>query len=118
MLELTPLSHALQRLERAIVRSKKEPEDKEVRDAVIQRFEYSYELCWKIITRQLEMDSATPAGFDGMSFKDLFREAAVKGLVDNPEDWFEYRRKRNITSHTYDEKKAEEVYEAALDFFP
>lgn len=67
--------------------------------------------------RQLESEVPNPAEIDAMSFKDLFREGAVRGLVADPEAWFEYREQRNITSHTYDEKKAAKVYLAALRFF-
>jgi len=92
MLDLTPLERALFSLERAIARSQREPTDEEVRDSVIQRFEYSYELSWKMLKRQLEMDSPTPVSIDAMDFKEMMREAAERGLIAHPESWFEYRR--------------------------
>jgi nucleotidyltransferase substrate binding protein (TIGR01987 family) len=116
MLDLSSLEKALDSLEHAIKRSKTEPEDKEVRDSVIQRFEYSYELSWKMMKRQLEIDSPTPVSIDAMGFKDMIREAAERNLINNPEAWFEYRRQRNITAHTYNEAKAVQVYEAAISF--
>lgn len=116
MLDLTPLEKALTRLERAIERAKKSPQDEEIRDSVIQRFEYSYELSWKMLKRQLEIDSPVPTSIDAMDFKTMIRESAQRGLLKNPEAWFEYRRQRNITSHAYDEKKAMSVYETALIF--
>ena len=118
MLDLSSLENALNSLKRAIDRSLIEPLDEEVRDSVIQRFEYTYELSWKMLKRQLEIDSQTPANIDAMGFKEMTREAAERGLMNNPEAWFEYRRQRNITSHTYDETKAHNVYETALAFFP
>ncbi|OUD13330.1 nucleotidyltransferase substrate binding protein [Thioflexithrix psekupsensis] len=69
MLDLSTLTKALDSLERAIERSKSVPEDTEIRDSVIQRFEYSYELSWKMMKRQLEIDSPTPV--DVMGFKDI-----------------------------------------------
>lgn len=116
MLDLTSLEKALFSLEYAIVRSQKEPQDEEVRDSVIQRFEYSYELAWKMLKRQLEIDSPTPLSVDMMGFKDMIREAAERGLINNPESWFEYRRQRNLTSHTYNQAKAQQVYQTALLF--
>jgi len=116
MLDLTSLEKALTSLERAIERAKKNPQDEEVRDSVIQRFEYSYELSWKMLKRQLEIDSPVPASIDAMDFKSMIRESAQRGLLENPEAWFEYRRQRNITSRAYDEKKAIRVYETALIF--
>jgi len=118
MLDFTPLQNALDSLKRALDRSQKEPSDEEVRDAVIQRFEYSYELCFKMLKRQLEQESAFTADIDQKPFKELIREAAIKGLLKKPEKWFDYRRARNISSHTYDEDKAQQVYESAVDFYP
>ncbi len=43
-LDLTYLEKALTSLQKAIVRYGREPDDEEVRDSVIQRFKYSYEL--------------------------------------------------------------------------
>ncbi|RKZ39021.1 MAG: nucleotidyltransferase [Gammaproteobacteria bacterium] len=116
MLDLTSLEKALKSLERAIKRSQGVPDDEEVRDSVIQRFEYTYELSWKMLKRQLEIDSQTPASIDAMGFKEMIREAAERSLINNPEAWFEYRRQRNITSHAYDENKAAIVYKTALIF--
>ena len=117
MLYFTPLEKALSSLERAIVRSQKVPEDEEVRDSVIQRFEYCYELSWKMLKRQLKNISQSPANIETMDFKEMIREGAERGLIDNPEAWFEYRRQRNITSHAYNETKAISVYGTALNFF-
>ena len=54
-LDLTSLRKALTSLEKAIHRHLQDPEDEEVRDSVIQRFEYSYELCWKMLSKELKM---------------------------------------------------------------
>jgi nucleotidyltransferase substrate binding protein (TIGR01987 family) len=116
MLDLTSLEKALSSLEQAIARSQREPLDEEVRDSVIQRFEYSYELSWKMLKRQLEMDSPTPVSIDAMSFKEMIREAAERSLITNPTSWFEYRQQRNRTAHTYNAAKARQVYETALVF--
>ena len=42
--------------------------------------------------------------------------AARARLVDDPLPWFDYAKARNITSHVYDDTKAQEVYETALRF--
>ena len=87
-----------------------------IRDSAIQRFEYTYELSVKLLKRKLEDMASSAEEIDHMGFKDVIRTGAEKGLIDEPEAWFEYRKKRNITSHTYDEKKAEEVYGILKDF--
>jgi hypothetical protein len=48
-LDLSSWKKALNSLERAIARSTASPADEELRDAVIQRFEYCYELSWKML---------------------------------------------------------------------
>ena len=48
--------------------------------------------------------------------KELFRMAARFSLIKEPLTWFSYGDARNLTSHTYDEDKAETVYETAVDF--
>ncbi len=85
---------------------------------MIQRFEYTYELCWKTLKRLLEKEAPTPAEIDKLSFRDLFREGGERGIVRNVEKWMLFSEKRNISSHTYDQEKAEDVYRAALDFYP
>ena len=115
-LDLSSLEKALHSLERAAIRSQKSPKDEELRDAVIQRFEYSYELSWKMLKRQIEQDHPTPSEVDQLSFRDMLREAGERGLITDIEKWMDYREQRNITSHTYDDRKAKSVYQTALVF--
>ena len=75
-LDLTSWQRALASLERAITRSVAAPGDEELRDAVIQRFEYSYELSWKMLKRHLEQVVPDPGAVDQWSFQALMREAA------------------------------------------
>jgi nucleotidyltransferase substrate binding protein (TIGR01987 family) len=109
---LTPFQKALESLE-AVLRL---PKDDIVRDATIHRFEYTYELAWKMIKRHLEWAGTSDA--DSLTRKNLFREAARIGLIADAEAWFDYHEARNLTSHTYDEVLAEEVYETARRFAP
>ena len=115
-LDYTSLKKAIESLEKAAVRAEGARSDEELRDAVIQRFEYTYELCSKMIKRQLEQEVASPSLIDNLSFKDLLREAAEKGMMQNIERWMEYRSQRNITAHIYDKVKAQSVYATALLF--
>ncbi len=83
---------------------------------VIHCFELGYDLSFKMLRRQLELEAASPDEFDAGNFRDVLRAGAEKGLVGNVEDWFAYRRMRNITSHTYDHGKALQVYQGTLKF--
>jgi nucleotidyltransferase substrate binding protein (TIGR01987 family) len=109
-LDLSSLERAAASLGRALARASAAPGDEELRDACIQRFEYTFELCWKMLKRRLELDLPTPAEVDGYSFKQLLRVGGERGLVADVAAWFDYREKRNLTSHTYDDRRAEEVY--------
>jgi nucleotidyltransferase substrate binding protein (TIGR01987 family) len=115
-LDFTPLEKAINSLNRALVRAVATLDDEELRDACIQRFEYTFELSWKMLKRQLEQELPSPTEVDGYSYRQLFRIGAERGLVQDVEAWFDYRELRNITSHTYDEEKAAKVF-AALPTF-
>ena len=60
-LDLTSLEKALTSLQKDIERYGREPEDEEIRDSVIQRFEYSYELCCKMISKLLQQRTPSPS---------------------------------------------------------
>lgn len=109
LLSLAAFKKALASLERAI----QQPKNEFNRDSVIQRFEYSFELSWKILKRYFMLNQ----NLDESHIKNLFREAGKQGLVDSVENWFAYHKARNLTSHTYNEETAEEVYLAACDFY-
>lgn len=79
------------------------------RAASIQGFEFTYEVAHKMIKRQLEQIAASPALVDAMSYMQLIRSAAESGLVTDVARFKDYRDKRNITSHTYNPAKAEEI---------
>jgi nucleotidyltransferase substrate binding protein (TIGR01987 family) len=83
---------------------------------VIQNFEFVYELSIKMIRRQIEREAASPTEADYSDFRDLLRTAAEKGLITDVEAWFDYRKMRNITAHTYDHEKAKRVYDGTLTF--
>lgn len=109
-LELSSLEKAIARLEEGLARYHQDITDTQIRDGLIQRFEFTYELSHKMLKRHLEHTSATPAQYDSMSFSDLIRSGNEQGLLlgDWP-NWRIYREMRAQTSHTYDEQKALEV---------
>ena len=77
---------------------------------MIQRFEFTYDLAPKILRRVLVADSNTPTEVEALTFPALMRTAFEKGIVDEAwQSWLEYREKRNITSHAYDEGLAKGV---------
>ncbi len=109
-LDLSSLRDALASLYRGLTRwGEAGEQDEELRDACIQRFEYTFELCWKMLKRRLELDLPDGHRVDAMSFRDLIRSGAEAGLLKDVDGWMVFRDKRNITSHTYNAAKAAEV---------
>ncbi|MFW6244736.1 MAG: HI0074 family nucleotidyltransferase substrate-binding subunit, partial [Fibrobacterota bacterium] len=72
-------------------------------------FAYTYELSFKMIKRQLAQIVATPSELKEMNFMDLIRLAQESGIIKEALPFRTYREMRNITSHTYDEDKAEAI---------
>lgn len=116
LLDFSTFEKVLTSLQRVLERSSTVPGDEDIRDACIQRFEYTYELAFKMLKRQLDQELPSREELDQLSFKEVIRVGAERGLIVKPERWFDYRDKRNITSHTYDEEKAREVYSVLSDF--
>jgi nucleotidyltransferase substrate binding protein (TIGR01987 family) len=82
-----------------------------VRDASIQRFEYNFELAWKTVKRYSEAE-----GTIVNSPREAFREAFKLGLFQQEEVWLAMIEDRNRTTHTYNEKTAEEIYLNLRDY--
>ena len=83
---------------------------------VIQNFEFVYELSIKMMRRELEKDADSVSSTDFSGFRELLRSAAEKGLITDVEAWFDYRKMRDITAHTYDHDKAQQVLAATPGF--
>lgn len=83
---------------------------------VIKNFEFVYEISVKMLKRQIELESASPTEVDESNFREVLRAAGEKGLIADVEAWFKYRKMRNITAHTYDHDKAQQVYVDTLTF--
>ena len=116
-LNLEPLEKAISQLKSGIEQSRTVSDNDLLRDGVIQRFEYTMDLSWKMIQRYLkhivQVDESVLR-----TKKDLFREAARLRLITNVEAWFGYYESRNETSHIYDSRIAESVFAQAELFLP
>ncbi|MGE0631430.1 MAG: HI0074 family nucleotidyltransferase substrate-binding subunit [Parachlamydiales bacterium] len=95
---------AVSRLEEAL----KQKKNDFIRDSVIQRFEFSIELAWKTAKKTMGTPTVAP--------KDIVREMAQSGYIDNVDVWLRAIDMRNLSSHTYKEDVAEKVYAFAADF--
>ena len=106
-LDISPFTRAIQRLDEGMVRYLTDTSDTQIRDGLIQRFEFTYELSHKMLKRYLESASPSPGEFDSADFPYLIRSANERGMLlgDWPQ-WKQYRDMRAKTSHTYDENIA------------
>lgn len=120
-LDLTSLRDALAALEKSLQflnseLAKNADLREQFRNSAIQCFEFTHELAFRMLKRQLERMSADPAGVDTMSYMDIVRSGAEAGLVADVARFRDYREKRNITSHTYNVAQAEKIAAVLEDF--
>ncbi|MDE8346712.1 MAG: nucleotidyltransferase substrate binding protein [Acidocella sp.] len=109
-LDISSLENAITRLAEGLARYQRDTSDEQIRDGLIQRFEFTYELSHKMLKRYLEATAASPEQFDAMPFADLIRTGNEQGLLRGEwPDWRVYRDMRSKTSHTYDAAKALQV---------
>ena len=115
--EILPLEKAIKRLDEGWSRYQQDISDIQIRDGLVQRFEFTYELSHKMLKRYLEFASPTPVLYDSMAFQDLIRSGNEQNLLlGSWPDWKRYRDMRSKTSHTYDEEIAREVVAGIPDF--
>lgn len=116
-LDFSALRNAIDRLDEGLARWEQDVSDTQIRDGLIQRFEFTYDLSHKMLRRALAENAANPEEIDRLSFPELIRTADEQGLLPGTwTDWRLYREMRNITSHSYDEAKALQVAAAIPAF--
>lgn len=81
------------------------------RDGMIQRFEYCLEISWNSAKKVLEFQ-----GYKVDTPRNIFREMAKIGWINNPEEWIEFLEARNKTSHMYHEEIANELFKLIPSF--
>jgi nucleotidyltransferase substrate binding protein (TIGR01987 family) len=85
-----------------------QPESAIVRDATIQRFEFTFELVWKTLKLYLERQ-----GHECGGPRPTLKKAFADGLIATPEEadvWLPMLDDRNLTSHAYDEVLAARIF--------
>ena len=83
------------------------------KQGLIKAFEYTYELAWNTIKDFLEYQGQT----DIYGSRDALRKAFELGLIDDGEGWMDMLKRRNATSHTYNEETAEEICTAVVNVY-
>ena len=80
---------------------------------VIQAFEVSQELSWKVMKDFLEEQEKT----DLFGSKNAVKEAFNVGLIANGEVWFDMIKSRNLTSHIYDHSEIVAILDVILNVY-
>lgn len=110
---------ALHKLGQAVsIVSEKMNWDEEVDDllqeGLIQRFEYTHELAWKVMKDYAEYQGYT----DIKGSRDAIRKGLEMNIIDSSQ-WMESIEDRNQTSHNYDDETMKEIYEAVVnEYYP
>lgn len=76
--------------------------DEAIRDSIIKKFEYTFELTWKTLKAYLEGEGYQEIA----SPKRTLKQAFEIGIIKDEEVWANMLEARNSTAHTYDEEKA------------
>lgn len=80
---------------------------------VVQAFEITQELSWKVLKDYLEEQGTT----DLFGSKNVVREAFNVGLISNGEIWLDMIKTRNLTSHIYDESEISKLLVVILNIY-
>ncbi|SHI62596.1 nucleotidyltransferase substrate binding protein, HI0074 family [Geosporobacter subterraneus DSM 17957] len=104
---------ALNQLEEAVELMKIRDLSRLEKQGVIQAFEYTHELAWKTLKDFLENRGNTEL----YGSRDVVREAFKLGIIENGEAWMQMIKSRNLTSHTYDEGRADGIIMLINDLY-
>jgi len=113
-LNFDALEAAIAQLEKGLDEAAQHPNNELMRDGVIQRFEYTMDLSWKMMQRYLKLIQIDDSVI--RSKNDIFREAARVRIITSAESWIGYYAARNETAHDYNTQKAQLVYQQAQLF--
>jgi nucleotidyltransferase substrate binding protein (TIGR01987 family) len=107
---LSIFKNAIVRMAEVIAITKQRPLNQFERDSLIKRFEFTYEMAWKLMM-SYEKDNGV-IGLAGS--KDVVRQAFSLSLIDNGDAWMEMIDDRNRTTHIYDDEMAADVIDEII----
>jgi nucleotidyltransferase substrate binding protein (TIGR01987 family) len=85
------------------------------KEGLIQRFEYTFELAWKVMKDYAEYQGNPDIG----GSRDAIREAYAWKLIEAGTVWMQMIKSRNRTSHTYNQDTADAIFaEIIRDYYP
>ena len=102
-IKVNNFNNALARLKEGV--AKYDEANDLLRDGVIQRFEFTFELAWKTLKAVFEDEGLTGLN----SPKTVLREAFAAELIKDDELWLSMLSDRNSTAHIYSQQLAIEI---------
>lgn len=85
-----------------------------VRDSLIQRFEFTYELTHKTLKEVLKYLGVT---MENSFPRSIYKKAYVNNLISDDKVWINLLEDRNLTSHIYNEDVANEVANRIIELY-
>ncbi len=104
---------ALSKLRHAVELDKTKALSELEKQGLIQAFEYTHELAWKVMKDYFVFQGNTEI----TGSRDATRQAFKAALIEDGDHWLQMIQNRNITSHTYNEEIAEEIYQNIVSVF-
>ncbi len=104
---------ALSRLTYAVELDKTRKLTELEKQGIIQSFEYTHELAWKVMKDYFIFQGNTEI----TGSRDATREAFKVGLLEDGDNWLKMIHNRNLSSHTYSEEILEEIYKDIVTIF-
>lgn len=106
---------ALNRLQEVIELENTRPLSALEKDGMIQRFEYTQELAWKVLKNYIEFQG----GEHLMDSRNTIRQAFAMGIIFNPDPWFDMLESRNEILEVYDEEIEDKLINKIIqNYFP
>lgn len=103
--------NALENFSEAIELSFKRDLSKLEKQGLIQSFEFTQELSWKVLKDYLEYKGADS---QIIGSKDSIRNAYSVGLIKNGDIWMDMIASRNLSSHAYDENSVQQIIDKCV----
>ncbi|MBF0426288.1 MAG: nucleotidyltransferase substrate binding protein [Magnetococcales bacterium] len=104
---------ALQTLDAAMALAQERGLSPLEQQGLIQGFEYTHELAWNVFKDYLEHKGI----FGLVGSRDATRGAFRNGLIEQGEVWMRMIADRNLTSHTYDQTRAQAIADAIAELY-
>ena len=105
---------AIKRLQEAMAEYTANTQNTVIRDGLIQRFEFTFELSWKAL-KEYMIDQGIK---NEMQFpKQVLKTAYENRIINDEKVWLDMLEARNSTSHIYDDKAAERIGKNICDSY-